>query len=230
MSKDMHRRKQRPTRADAPTPPASDKDRIVELYLRREPAYRREDVLRLTTITDADLDRAIADGDVTAEPFRDGEVFAWADVAHLALERWTPRMVEAALGYASDVIPHLNQHRLIRVSLPIYLIRMLDHLARVASVNVNVPRNASDVIEEQLSMLAGSLDPTVMEEHIEGFREALHFPRYTPRGGAWLRCRYCDVLNDEGAREVCRECTRRHEPDEHLGKYGLPELEKTSDD
>lgn len=96
------------------------------------------------------------------------------------------------------------------MSLPIYLIRMLDHLARVASTNVQVPWNASDVIEQQLELLASTLDLDAMEARIEGFREALRYPYYTPRAnGPWLRCRYCDALTEEarGAmRGVCREC------------------------
>jgi hypothetical protein len=55
-------------------------------------------------------------------------------------------MIEAALGHqAAEIIPPLNQHRLIRASLPKYLIRLLDQLARQESAVHHVPRNASDI-------------------------------------------------------------------------------------
>jgi hypothetical protein len=38
-----------------------------------------------------------------------------------------------------------------------------------------------------------------------------------------LRCRYCNVATTEAVREVCRACSAHHEPDEHMGEYGVPQ-------
>lgn len=206
----------------------SDADRIVELYGRSVPAYSRADVVRLLGISHSELEEAIGRGDVTPERDDTGsEVIAWGDVALLARNQWTSRMVEAALGVgATDVIPFLNQHRLIRVSLPIYLIRLLDYIAHSESEMHRVPRNASDVLERVLHDLANTTDITEVAAEIRGFREALAYPYYTPRraGVLWWRCRYCNVVIAEATREVCRACERRHEPDENLNEYGLPQL------
>src|SRR5262249_47728780 len=150
----------------------------------------------------------------------------WEDVAMLGMEEWTPRMIEAALHREDgDAIPLLNQHRLIRVSLPIYLIRLLDHLAREESASHHLPRNASDILEQIVS--DDVHDTAALEEAIPGFQQAHRYPYFTLRrtGVLNLRCRYCGTSISEPVREVCRSCERRHEPNEHLGQYGLPELE-----
>jgi hypothetical protein len=153
-------------------------------------------------------------------------------VAALALEEWTPRMIEAALGHEADeVIPLFNQHRLIRVSLPIYLIRLLNYVAESDSAPRHVPRNASDVLERLLHDFANTQDTTAIESEVPGYAQALTYPYFTPRrtGLLWLRCRYCGIAISEPVREVCRTCEAHHEPNEHLGQYGLPELEEPDD-
>jgi len=144
----------------------------------------------------------------------------------LAEEQWTPRIIEAALhGESGDIIPALNKHRLIRVSMPLYLIRLLDHLARTDTHRV--PRNASDIVERAMTEFASSYDAAVLDVAIPGFAQALQYPYFTPRAiDVYRRCRYCAISITEATREVCRECKRRHEPDEHLGEYGLPELDR----
>jgi hypothetical protein len=185
--------------------PSSDASRIIELFARRQPAYGTTDVLRLLRISEAQLASAIRDGAVAPEPNDIGaSVIPWEDVAALALEEWTPRMIEAALGEnALRVIPPLNQHRVIPVSLPAYLIRFVDHLARQAPAH-----NASDIIEHVLHNHANAL---ALEVEIPGFRQALRYPYYTPRDGASRRCQYCDIVLTVRA-GVCRECKERHEP------------------
>jgi len=129
----------------------SDSERIVELFARRQPVYGTAEVVQLLGISEAQLLDAIATGSVGTEASETGaQVIPWEDVANLALEEWTPRMIAAALGHdAEDVLPPLNQHRLIQVSLPLYLIRLLDQLARIESATRHVPRNASDIIERR---------------------------------------------------------------------------------
>lgn len=210
--------------------PSSDASRIIELFARQQPAYGTVDVLRLLGINEAQLASAISEGAVAPEPNEIGaSVIPWEDVAALALEEWTPRMIEAALRTeVSDIIPHLNQHRLIRISLPIYLIRLMDYLARFESATRHVPRNASDLIECVLHDFANTQDTVGIDREVHGYAQALTYPYFMPRrtGVLWLRCRYCGVAISEAVREVCRNCERHHEPNEHLGEYGLPELEE----
>jgi hypothetical protein len=209
--------------------PHSDRERIIELFARRQPVYGTAEVVRLLGISEGQLADAIAKGNVGTEANDVGaHVIPWEDVGTLALEEWTPRMIEAALDGDRDEIPLLNQHRLIRVSLPIYLIRLTDHLARFESATRHVPRNASDIIERILHDFANTHDAAAIDGEIPGFAQALTYPYFTPRrtGLLWLRCRYCGVAISEPVREVCRTCERRHEPNEHLGEYGLPELEE----
>jgi hypothetical protein len=210
-------------------PANSDAARLIELFARRQPAYGSDDVLRLIGISSGQLTGAIDAGAVTPERNDVGAlVISWEDMAHLALDEWTPRMIEAALREeSSEVIPPLNQHRLIQVSLPIYLIRLLDYQARFESATRHVPRNASDIIERVLREFADGRDTAALDVEIPGFRQALQYPYYTPRPDSIsLRCRYCNTTITEAVREVCRACGRRHEPKEHLGEYGLPELEE----
>jgi hypothetical protein len=210
-------------------PANCDAARIIELFARRQPAYGSDDVLRLIGISIGQLTGAIDAGAVTPERNDAGaSVISWEDVAHLALDEWTPRMIEAALREeSSEVIPPLNQHRLIQVSIPIYLIRLLDYQAHFESATRHVPRNASDIIEQILREFADASDTAALDAEIPGFLQALQYPYYTPRPDSIsLRCRYCNTMITEAVREVCRACERRHEPKEHLGEYGLPELEE----
>ena len=213
-------------------PPAefsSDRQRIIELFAQRQPTYTNADVARLLGISDAALTAAITSGTVATETNDVGaRVIPWDDVAVLALEEWTPRMIQAAVrDEADEVIPPLNQHRLIRISVPLYQIRLLDYLARVESLRRHVPRNVSDIIERVLHDYANTHDAAAIDAAIPGFAHALTYPYFTPRrtGLLWLRCRYCGIAISQPSRAVCRPCERRHEPDEHLGEYGIPELE-----
>jgi hypothetical protein len=186
-------------------PNHSDATRIIELFARARPVYARADVLRLLGISDGQLASAITSGAVTEERTDTGvAAIPWEDVALLALEEWTPRMIEAALcNEAADLIPYANQHRLIQVSLPIHLIRLLDYLARFESATRHVPRNASDIIERVLHDHANTLDAALIEEEIPGFQQALTYPYFTPRAdNSQLRCRYCTIAISEPTREV----------------------------
>jgi hypothetical protein len=187
--------------------PSLRADRIIELFARRQPAYARTDVLRLIGISDAQLDDAIANGTIHVEPNDRGtSVVPWDDVAALALEEWTLRMIEAALGEdALSVIPPLNQHHVIPVTLPAHLIRFVGLLARQAPA-----RNASDIIERILHDHANT-NPLAIDVEIHGFRQALQYPYYTHRDGAARRCRYCDLALT-GRADICRGCKERHEP------------------
>lgn len=217
----------------APAAPWSDRQRIIDLFAQRQATYTNADAVRLLGISDAALTAAITAGTVATETNDVGaRVIPWEDVAVLALEQWTPRMIQAALrGDADDAIPLLNQHRLIRISVPIYQIRLLDYLARVESARRHHALNASDIIERVLHDFANTHDAAVIDAEIPGFAHALTYPYFTPRhtGLLWLRCRYCGIAISQPSRAVCRPCERHHEPNEHLGEYGLPELEESDE-
>jgi hypothetical protein len=210
----------------------SDRQRIILLFAHRQPTYAPSDVLQLLGITHEELQTAITNGVISEQHNDQGaKVIPWDDVAGLALERWTPRMIQAALHTESDPgIPLLNQHRLIQVSLPIYLIRFLDYRARQESAN-RLPRNASDILEHILHDVANTQDTAAIDAEVAGYAQALTYPYFVPRrtGILWLRCRYCGIAISEAVREVCRTCERRHEPKEQLGEYGIPELEEHHD-
>jgi hypothetical protein len=205
----------------------SDRQRIIELFAERQPTYTRAAVLRLVGISAETLSAAVASGAVTTEVNEAGDsVIPWEDVASLALEEWTPRMIDAAVHDEPDgVLPGLNRHHRIQVSLPIYLIRLLDHLARAASAESHVPRNASDIVERIVHEFANTQDTAALDTAIPGFAHALTYPYFIERwnGLLWYRCRYCGIAITKPARIVCYACEQRHEPDE---PREIPELDE----
>ncbi|HYU25636.1 MAG TPA: hypothetical protein VEO74_10565 [Thermoanaerobaculia bacterium] len=193
-----------------------DEELIVELFAHRRERYDEPSVLRLTRATAARLRTAIAEGEV--EPIDEGGArsFVWADVAQLALARWTPRMISAALERAGarDALPPLNQTHTIRVELPLYQIRLLHWLAARWSEEGKPPLNVSDVLERQLDGMAtlDGVDAVLIEGRIPGFRSASQFPfREEPAPAAAERCVYCGAAppTESGA---CAECAARNEP------------------
>ena len=153
-------------------------------------------------------------------------VIPWEDLATLALEEWTPRMTNAALANHPDILPGLNRHQLVEVSLPVYLVRLLHHLAEHESRTHTVPRNASDIIETLLHHHADTLDTATIEDAIPGFTQAHHYPTYHERYGAhYHRCRYCGIPITTLSLAICNDCEHRHHPQEHLREYGLPTLD-----
>jgi hypothetical protein len=210
----------------------NDRQRIIELFATARPAYRRADVMRLTRVTEAELQEAGASLAITMRRRGDEEWIEWDDVAQLALDRWTPRMIAAALGrQEDDVVPYLNRFRLVKLQLPIYQLRVLHYLAERQSQGRAVPRNASDIIEEELAALASEVDPEEADAAIPGFRDALRFPYSIDQAADQAAvqdydCRYCGLPVSVKGAEICDECNRRHHPEIQLGEYGLPALEE----
>jgi len=209
---------------------ATDRERIVRLFQSPDAVYNHRDAAMLLGIDAAELETAITEGLIGLEADERGtRLISWDDVATLALEEWTPRMIQAALDRdAADVIPYRNQHRIIQASLPRYQIRLLDHLARAASAEHRIPRNASDILERILHEYANGLDIPALEVDLPGLAEALRYPFFITQGSSIRRrCRYCDTPTFGAAREVCRPCEKRHEPEEYKGEYGLPALDES---
>jgi hypothetical protein len=160
------------------TPPTTDRSRIIELFAKRKPFYALADVQRLTRSSAEEVSAAVDAG--ALDPQREGEMllFKWKDVAMLAHRRWTPRMIDAALGLSfAAAVPPLNRVKHIDVHLPLYQIRMLHVLAEAECGGFRGRLNASDILEQLLLDLASSVDAEAMEEAVPGFQVALRFPK-----------------------------------------------------
>src|SRR5947209_248566 len=125
---------------------------LLELFLHRRTTYTDPEVLRLTRLTPEKLRLAIEEWDLEPLDEAGSRTFAWTDVAHLALVRWTPRMIARALGRAgaAQALPPLNRMHTIPVELPLYQIRLLHWLAESHSEPGEPPRNASDILEHEI--------------------------------------------------------------------------------
>jgi hypothetical protein len=156
--------------------PEDDERRIVELFAERELLYDAPAVRRLTGTSVERLDEAIKHGHV--EPVTECGVvsFRWEDVAHLALERWTPRQIARTLQRAgfAHALPPLNHVRAITVELPEYQIRMLQYLAEQQGAEDGAPRSASDILEYELAAIASEY-VAEMEARLPAFTLAAHF-------------------------------------------------------
>lgn len=227
----MPRRRQAAARANkTPKRGISDRALIRELFIQRVPLYSFDDALRLTRTAQAEVEAAIAAGNITTETFSGRLVIPWDGVARFALDRWTPRMINGALG-ATDrlpVIPLLNRIQQIEVFLPVYQIRLLHYLAEIERGQFRAALNLSDVLERHLLDLASAVNADELELAIPGFRAALDYPYFIPRENDWSTafCWYCGQVSDVPGRQVCTECHRRHEPRPHLGEDGIPELDR----
>lgn len=189
---------------------------LVELFVHRRDTYDELDVLRLTRATAAQLRAAIREEEIEPVGERNRRKFAWADVALLAMKRWTPRMITEALarqGVLDAGLPRLNQTRAIQVELPVYQIRYLHWLAQRASEPGQPPLNASDVLEQQLDAAAGApddVDAVHLERAIPGYWEAAQFPRADTSAPFAEHCIYCGAAL-AGTACACADCAALHE-------------------
>jgi hypothetical protein len=227
----MPRRAPAAARSDkTPKRGMSDRALIRELFIERVPLYSFADALRVTRTTQAEVDAAVSTGGIATETYGEQILIPWEDVARLALDRWTPRMINGALGSTDRlaVIPLLNRVQRIEVFLPVYQVRLLHYLAEMERGQFRARLNTSDVLERHLLDLASAVDAEEIELAIPGFRTALHYPYFIPRDDDWFTafCWYCGRVSDVPGRQVCTDCHGRHEPRPHLGEDGIPELDE----
>ncbi len=217
--------------AKTPIGGVADRELIRELFAERKPFYDLADVFRLTRTGEEEVAAAVRRGVIGAPPLCDAMRITWVDVAELALRRWTPRMVAAALGVGNvdALLPPLNRVKRIAVYLPLYQIRLLHVLAETRAAGFRARLNASDILEQQLLDLASSVDTDEMETAIPGFAAALRYPEFILSEHDWATapcCCFCGRVSDVVGREMCDDCKRRHEPEMHLGEHGMPALDR----
>lgn len=192
----------------------SDDALLVELFVHPHDIYDQADTLRLTRATPSRLQTLVDES--ALEPLDVGGtvLFEWEDVVKLALERWTPRMIAAAIRRAGleHALPLLNETRTILVELPLYQIRLLHWLAVTRTEPGKPELTVSDVLEHDIHMML-ALDAA---EHgaasaIPNLGAAMEFPfvREPPRRGE-KTCIYCGGAVPAKC-DACTSCRARHD-------------------
>jgi len=126
----------------------TDVRRILSLFSRPKPAYTRADVLTLTRTESDDLDRLCAVHDIRP----DGDLFAWEDVAFLAIEeRWPIRRIASVLQRHRRPVPPPNRLVTLHVQLPLHQVHTLKQEANRLTAQRRTPWTLSDTLTLALS-------------------------------------------------------------------------------
>lgn len=144
--------------------------RIRTIFLHRKLRYSLADVSRLTGIAARKVVAGIEDGQYVASKRRGVYRFSWAELAHIAMEKWPLAVIHDALGLdAVRALPRLLLLQELRVNLPAYQVLMLHRLADRVSLDLD-----SYVADHFLDL--ASAEVRSLDREIPGFQAALRFP------------------------------------------------------
>lgn len=167
--------------------PASDRERIREVFLRGRASYVAAQVPALVGIAEVTVRQAIDEGVIAAIPAGGEARIGWEDVVTLGLEhRWTVRTIARALrGLDHSSLPDLVQVRAGRVVLPHYQWQVLRLLAARRAEAEERELTVSDLLEEAVStaVLAQIDDWESLEASLPGVRGAAAWPSATDMEG-----------------------------------------------
>jgi hypothetical protein len=150
--------------------PLNRTTRIRTIFLHRKPRYSLADVSRLTGIAARKVVAGIEDGQYVASKKRGAYRFTWAELAHIAMEKWPLAVIQDALGLdAVRALPRLLLLQELRVYLPAYQVLMLHRLADRVSLDLD------SYVADHLLDLA-SAEVMSLDREIPGFQAALRFP------------------------------------------------------
>lgn len=157
-------------RRSAVRPAGDTRERIRELFLRRQPSYRLSEAAQLLGMTRGRLEREARADQEDAYRVNGRWRFTWRQVAYLALRQWSFAAIHDALGAdAQTALPPLLGLRAVTVRLPEYLVRAIEQSAAADN------RTIDDWLHHELIDFAGTVAER-MERVIPGFRRAYLFP------------------------------------------------------
>ena len=145
--------------------------RIRTIFLKRRSNYSTGDVARLTGLNRDNLIRRIQDSEFDID--RVEYWLPWSELVTIALDQWPLEAIYEALGdRADEVLPRMLRLEELSVRMPVYILRMLEHVAAREKVSVAeyLQRELRDLTETEVRR-----DLTI-EERMPGIREALLFP------------------------------------------------------
>jgi len=144
---------------------------IRRIFLSPRESYSLLDASKLLGMTPTALRYAVEEAkQYDCERVRGTIRFTWAQLAHIAIDKWTLRTIEAELGEdVGRALPPLLILRELRVFLPGYQVEMLHRLAAMVGTDVNT------YLSDHLLDLAES-DGAHVAMEIPGFDRALRFP------------------------------------------------------
>jgi hypothetical protein len=126
----------------------TDVRRILSLFSRPKRTYTRAAVLTLIRTESDELDRLCAVHDIRP----DGDLFAWEDVAFLAVEeRWPVRRIASVLQRHRRGVPPYNRPVTLQVQLPLYQVHTLKQEAKRLTEERRTPWTISDTLTLALS-------------------------------------------------------------------------------
>ena len=136
-------------------------ERIRSIFLHPEPHVTKNEAAALLGWSFADLQVAIATGEIVTCETCSGVRIPLSEVATIARERWQGAMIEEALGAdARAILPPSLRTRSIRLRLSRYQIAVLEHVAAKEGVTIDAvaARKIDLLTSEYAEELAGVIE------------------------------------------------------------------------